>query len=266
VEPPRARRRIPLAAIAFVLFVLGFAFAAFRTLESKGGHPERQSPAEIQAEVAGLFARIPQHGATLGSPKAPVTLRIYADLECRSVRRFFLHALPGIVDTWVRPGILKLQYRSLETDSIFEPVFIRQEIAALAAGRQGKLWNFADIFVHEQRKEYTRYATPAFLAGIAAQIPSLKTAEWRHDQEGHALFMQVAAGYSQGRIEGLHGTPSFLIGPSGGAANVPVGPNIEPGPLVTAKKLSRYVNSFGPLDYRTASIQDQTEVQRRVEA
>jgi protein-disulfide isomerase len=248
IEPASTPRRTPLVVIFLALLLLVSGFVAFRVLGSNGAHRTRQTHSEIQGEVAALLDGIPQQGATLGSPKAPVTLRIYADLECRSVRRFFLDALPRIIETWVRPGTVKLEYRSLETDSIFEPIFIRQEIAALAAGSQGKLWNFADTFVHEQGKEYTRYATPAFLAGIAAQIPDLDRSKWLRDQRGHALFVKVAAGYHHGQVEGLDGTPSFLIGRSGGPVDIPAGPNIEPGPLMTAEKLARYVRSVQTLE------------------
>lgn len=235
---PRSRWRF-VVPVLVTLFVLGFVVAAVRTLDSAGaGHPSQE---QVQEEVGDLFAGIPQHGATLGYPDAPVTLRVYADLECHTVRRFFLNHLAAIVDTWVRPGRVKLEYRSLQTDTLWEPIFVRQEVAALAAGRQGKFWNFADTFIHEEGKEYTQYATDRFLEGIASHVPGIELAKWSRARHGISIFNEVVLSDHHARNERLSETPSFLIGPTGGEITTPVGPNSELGPLPRAATFAPFV-------------------------
>jgi protein-disulfide isomerase len=229
--------RVIVGACLFI-FVAGFGFATLEVLNSQSG--ERQSPAEVDRGVSDLLRGIPQHGATLGSPDAPLTLQIYADLECPTVRRFMINKFPGILKTWVRPGIVKLEYLSLETDSIYEPIFIRQEVAALAAGRQGRLWNFAETFVREQGREDTRYATERFLTGIASRV-DVDESVWRHDRKDLNLFNRVVLADHHARAEGLRGTPSLLIGKNGGAITQWVGSNIEGEGLPGAPSLARYV-------------------------
>jgi len=174
---------------------------------------------QVQQEVATLLADIPQDGATLGSLDAPITLRIYADLECPTVRMFVESHLPSLIDNWVRSGEVKLEYRSLETDTIEERTFFEQEIAALAAGKQDRMWDFALTFVLEQGERLTDYADEGFLTHIAAQVPALDQRRWRSDREGSALSRRVARGVRSGHVEGLSSTPSFVISVESGGSN-----------------------------------------------
>ena len=67
---------------------------------------------------------------------------------------------------------MKIVYRSLETDTKNaggRVEFMEQQGAALAAGRQDKLWNFIDVFYREQGPEFTGYVTDRFLHLIAVQ-------------------------------------------------------------------------------------------------
>jgi len=117
----------------------------------------------VEHKVSHLLRGIPQGGARLGSPNAPITLWVFGDLECPTVKRFVEAYLPSIVRTWVRNGAVKLDYRSLKTDTVSERDFFEQEVAALAAGRQGQLWDYALTFVLEQGPRGTEYATERFL-------------------------------------------------------------------------------------------------------
>jgi len=148
----------------------------------------------------------------LGSPKAPVTVWVYGDLECPTVTLFAEHSLPAIVDNWVRSGAVKLHYRSLETDTVNERLFFEQETAALAAGRQDKMWNFLLTFLRQQGEPHTDYVDEEFLVEIASQVPGLEPARWEREREDPPLFKQVALGVYSGHSNGLRSTPSFLMG------------------------------------------------------
>jgi hypothetical protein len=140
-----------------------------------------------------------------------MTLWVFADLECPTVKRFVTAFLPSIIKTWVRDGTMKLEYRSLETDTYDEKTFFEQESAALAAGRQNKLWNYALTFIHEQGQKQTGYATDGFLTEIASQVPRLSRARWQHDRKDPLLSKQVALELHSATAKGLQYTPSFLL-------------------------------------------------------
>lgn len=223
---PRARRLSPRrwVALAPVLLIAG-TLAVVGILGFGAGNGV--SKTQVDREVSALLDGIPQKGTVLGSPNAAVTLRMYADLECPTVRLFVENYLPSLVDTWVRTGTVKLDYRSLETDTSDEEVFFEQEIAALAAARQDRMWNFALTFVREQGEPQTKYATDAFMSDIASQVPGLTTAKWHSDRSDALLSKRVALDVYTAHQRGLRSTPSFLVSFAPG----------EPGVASTKKKL-----------------------------
>jgi hypothetical protein len=175
---------------------------------SAGDGPSRK---QIDQEVTGLLAGIPQRGPTLGSPDAPVTLQMFADLECPTVKRFVEAYLPSIISDWVRTGTVKLEYRSLETDTGNERTFFRQEEAALAAGRQSRMWNFVLTFVRQQGEHFTEYANDAFLAHIASQVPDLSMGQWNRDRKDISLFKPITLSANSAYSRDFRSTPSFLM-------------------------------------------------------
>ncbi|HEX5713881.1 MAG TPA: thioredoxin domain-containing protein [Solirubrobacterales bacterium] len=189
-----------IAAIFAVVGILGFGISA------------GTSKAQIEQEVTELLDGIPQRGAVLGSPRAPVTVWMYGDLECPTVKLFVEHSLPAVVENWVRTGAVRIQYRSLKTDTYSERTFSEQETAALAAGRQDRMWNYLLTSIREQGEPRTDYVTEGFLVDVASQVPGLRLGQWGRDREDARLPMQVALGAHSGRTNGLSSTPSFLIG------------------------------------------------------
>ncbi len=178
------------------------------------------SPEESRAikRTEALLAGIPQHGTLLGNPKAPVTLQFFGDLQCRESRQVMLGALPFLIRHWVRGGKLRILFRSLETDTRDEDEFLGQQIAALAAGRQEKMWTFIDLFYREQRPEFTYYADDAFLEGIAEQA-GVSLLLWEEDREAEGMAREIKSDEMLAETKDLESTPSFLIGPTGGEAH-----------------------------------------------
>ncbi len=198
---------IPVLAIGGILAataVVGF------------GAAREKSQQQVQQEVTRLLGGIPQDGATLGWPDAPITVWVFADLECPTVKLFAESYLPAIVKTWVRSGDVKLALRSLQTDTVDEGAFFEQEAAALAAGRQSRMWNFALTFLREQGDPSAGYATNEFLTGIALQVPGLQMRRWRDDRRDASLRMQIALGGQAAAAKEFRSTPSFSLGFTGG--------------------------------------------------
>jgi protein-disulfide isomerase len=166
--------------------------------------------------IGALLGGIVQSANALGSPTAPVRLDYFGDLECPYCKAFSLEVLPPIIQRWVRPGTLLIRYRALQTATADPAVFLAQQVAALATGRQDKLWHFVEIFYNEQREEGTGYVTDAYLEGIADQIAGLDLARWTRDRGDPELAGAIAHDEQAAGSAGLGGTPSFLIGPSAG--------------------------------------------------
>ena len=129
-----------------------------------------------------------------------------------------LGALPFLIRHWVRDGTLRILFRSLKTDTPEENEFTAQQMAALAAGRQGKMWTFIDLFYREQGPEFTYYADDAFLEGIAEQA-GVSQEPWATDRKSVGLAEEIESDEAMAKTKEMESTPSFLIGPTGGEAH-----------------------------------------------
>jgi protein-disulfide isomerase len=220
-EAAKAVRRTRLTQLGIVVAIVA-AVVIVILIATGGGGTKKVAPhsAEANSTVAAvktLIGGIPQSGNTLGDPKAPVTLQYFGDLECPVCKEFTLGALPAIIEKWVRPGKVKVEYRSLETATREPEVFKTQQVAALAAGKQDKAWEFIETFYHEQGEEDSGYVTESYVQGIAQQVPGLNLAAWTSGRGEAALANEVASDAQAATNVGFTGTPSFLVGKTGGA-------------------------------------------------
>jgi protein-disulfide isomerase len=219
-QEARATRRSRPKLLAVVLTIIVTGLAVVLIASPKSGAPRGLAPQgagarAADARIASLLRGIPQSGDVLGQPTAPVTLQYFGDLQCPVCRSFSTGALPSIVRRWVRGGQLKIEYRSLETATREPEIFSDQQLAALAAGKQGRLWNFVEIFYLEQQEEGTSYVTERFILGIAQQVPGLDLYRWGSDRSDPALSARLAVDAQTANNDGLNGTPAFLVGRSG---------------------------------------------------
>jgi protein-disulfide isomerase len=211
------RTRLTRLGIVVAVVVVAIVVVLIATGGGKKSGPPT-SPVVKNKEVALVNATvggIPQNGTVLGNPQAPVTLVYYGDLECPICKEFTLEALPSIIQKQVRTGKLKIEYRSLETATREPEVFKSQQIAALAAGKQNKMWNFVETFYHEQGEEDSGYVTESYLQGLAQQVAGLNLTKWTADRAEPALANQVAADAQAANTLGFTGTPSFELSKSG---------------------------------------------------
>ena len=135
--------------------------------------------------------------------------------QCPICKQFTLGALPAIIQKWVKTGKVKIEYRSLETATREPEVFKLQQVAALAAGKQNKMWNYLETFYREQGEESSGYVTESYLQGLAQQVPGLNLTKWTNDRTEPALTTQLATDAQAANSAGFTGTPSFLIGKTG---------------------------------------------------
>jgi protein-disulfide isomerase len=217
-QSAQRKRLIQLGGIAgMVVVIIAIILIATGSGGSKNAPAPKSAAANAAAtEVVSLLHGIPQNGITLGNPNAPVTIQYFGDLECPFCKEFTLKALPTIIQKYVRTGKAKIEYRSLETATRERETFQTQQVAALAAGKQNLMWPYVELFYHEQGEEDSGYVTESYLQGLAAQIPGLNLSNWSAARNDPAYANQVISDAQAANQNGFTGTPSFLIGKTGG--------------------------------------------------
>jgi protein-disulfide isomerase len=214
----RTRRMRMIGGLAIVaVAVVAVAIAISIGSSGSSGLKTGTQASQTSAQVEQLLGGIPQSGATLGNPKAPVTMTYYGDLECPICQQFTLNGgFPQLVANEVRQGKVKVVYRSFQTATRDPNVFQTQQVAALAAGKQNRFWNFAELFYHEQGQEGTGYVNESYLSGLAKQIPGLNLSAWQSARSDPVLASQVQSDVASGSAAGVQGTPTLVfVGPKG---------------------------------------------------
>ncbi len=213
-----AARRRRLSILGGIVAAVAVVLVAVVVLTG-GGDDKPAAGAAGGAAVAGrkesaaMLSGVPQAGRVLGDPKAPVTMLEFADLQCPYCREYSLQTLPRIVQDYVRSGKVKLELHLL---TFLGEDSVRGAAVANAAARQDKLWNVADVFYFNQGEEKTGYATDAFLRKVAGAVPGLDVAKVFADRTQPAVVDENGAANSLASRYGVTGTPSFVVGPTGG--------------------------------------------------
>jgi protein-disulfide isomerase len=209
---------VAVVVVAIVAILIATSGGSSKTKPPPFEHPTQEKPVkEAVAAVTSELNGIPQTGSVLGKPTAPVTMAYFGDLECPICKEFTLGALPKVIQNDVRTGKLKVDYRNLETATREPETFRNQQSAALAAGKQNKGWYYIELFYHLQGAEGSGYVTEKYLQGLAEATPGLNLTKWTADRADQSFQATIATDAQEANNAGFNGTPSFLIGKTGGA-------------------------------------------------
>jgi protein-disulfide isomerase len=193
-----------LAIIAVVVVVI----VASSSGDDSGGKPTKAE----QGEVGKLLSGIPQSAMSLGEPDAPVKIQEYGDLQCPYCKANAEEVTPPVVETAIRNGEASISFHNFV---IIGPDSVPAGEAAIAAGAQGRAWNFIELFYRNQGEENSGYVTDEFIESIGRKsgIPDL--ARWNKERKSHKYKKQIEAESKEAEKLGFGGTPSFAIeGPS----------------------------------------------------
>jgi protein-disulfide isomerase len=202
-----------IAAVIVIVVVIVIATSGGKKEGLATGNQKNSTVSAVTSLVGG----IPQSGVVLGNPNAPITLQYFGDLECPICKEFTLGALPPLISKYVRTGKMKIEYHSMETATREQETFRTQQIAALAAGKQNLAWYYIELFYHEQGQEDSGYVTESYLQGLAQQVPGLNLPNWSAARSEPTLAEDVTHDAQTVTQRGFTGTPSFLIGKTGGS-------------------------------------------------
>ena len=164
------------------------------------------------ADVQALFAGIPQHGTTLGSPGAPVTLTEFVDLQCPFCQEFETQTLPDIVRRYVRPGKLAVV---LEPWAFIGPDSVRGQLGVLAAAEQNKAFNLAETLYDNQGTENTGWLSKSLVESAAASVPGLRVRALLDAMSSSEVRAAAKRVDQLAKAEGVTETPTIFVGKTG---------------------------------------------------
>ena len=154
-----------------------------------------------------LLDGIPQERAVLGAEDATVTLIQFEDLQCPICKRYQEEGFPGIVEEYVRPGKVKIRFVGL---AFIGPDSEKALLYTLAAGEQGKLWQFADGLYANQGEENSGWVTDELLQELAGDF-DLDWEKLKTDADGAVTLQQANSMATEAEQRGVPGTPWFYV-------------------------------------------------------
>jgi protein-disulfide isomerase len=205
-----------LAGLVLVSAVVGISLAAggnsssaAATIPTVGSLTNAlPNAAAVQREFAG----IPQNGLVLGSAKAPLTMVEYIDLQCPGCRAFETSVAPSIVSEFVRAGKLKIEARPI---AFIGPDSIPARQAMIAASKQNRAFNFAQITYANQGTENTGWLNQTFIEHAAASVPGMKVQRVVDDQGSSFVTDASNRIDAQATADRVSQTPTLLLGKTG---------------------------------------------------
>jgi protein-disulfide isomerase len=209
-----------LAAGAIVIAVAAVGAALAFALTGNGSGSTSTSsgtPSKLPDAAASvrLFRGIPQHGNVLGKPNAPVTMVEYIDLQCPICRVFETEVMPSIIRQYVRTGKLRVVARPL---AFINPAQNSQQgrLAALAAGKQNRFFDFAQLLYANQGEEGSDWLNDAMIRSAYASIPGFRSQAALALLNSSSILGETQTLDQQATTDQIGGTPTVLVGRTGG--------------------------------------------------
>jgi protein-disulfide isomerase len=153
-------------------------------------------------------------GRSLGPADAPVTLDLWADFQCPACQAFAFQMEPALIDTYVRPGKVRLNFHDL---SFIGPESLGAAIGARCADRQGKFWAYHDLIYYNQGAENSGWFTYDRSIDFARFL-NLDVAAFSSCSNDPAIQAAVEADTRAGVDLGVRETPTLFV------AGVAIGP------------------------------------------
>ena len=207
------RRRLLQLGGAAALAAIAIVAVLIVVSQSGGGSDSAGSGTRGSSAISSQLDGIAQHGTVLGNPNAKVTISEYGDLQCPICREFSLSNTPALISSAVRKGTANYDFRQF---TIIGDESVTAAKAALAAGEQGRYWNFVELFYRNQGQENSGYVTDAFLESVAkgAGVPDI--AKWNFDRRSSKFDSQLAKVQADAGDLGINSTPTIVVqGPGG---------------------------------------------------
>ncbi|MGZ4398806.1 MAG: DsbA family protein [Gaiellaceae bacterium] len=164
------------------------------------------------AEVQAMFKGIPQKGFFLGSSFAPVQMVIYIDLQCPICQNFETTATPTLVSKYVRTGKLRIEVKPW---AFIGPDSFRGQAAMIAAAKQNKAFNYAQVLYDNQGTENTGWLDDSMVYQIAESVPGLNVPQLLSDRKDSTVKTEAGNVAADATANNVSGTPTVFVGKTG---------------------------------------------------
>jgi protein-disulfide isomerase len=202
----RRTRLLQFGAGAVFLVIVAVVVLIVANSGGEGGG-DAENLKDVSA-VDSLVSGVPQNGMTIGKPSAPVELIEFGDLQCPVCKAYSEEILPQVIENKVDSGEAKINFQNF---TIIGEQSAPAGAAAIAAGEQGRGWNYLELFYRNQGKENSGYADDAFLTAVAKASGVKDIAKWEQERKSKKITDKVTASTEQAQTYGFTGTPSFAI-------------------------------------------------------
>jgi protein-disulfide isomerase len=207
MNAPAERRAKLLQVAAGAAFLALAVVLVLIVINASGGGDGGDTNLEGADEINRSLQGIPQRDMLLGDPGAPVELVEFGDLQCPYCAAYAEEVLPPIIENQVKKGQVKIDFRNR---TIIGLESTDAAAAALAAGAQGRGWNFVEIFYRNQGGENTGYADDGnFLEAVAEGAGVKDLGRWNDDRAD--LVAEVEEINAEAQQLGIEGTPTFAV-------------------------------------------------------
>src|ERR1700710_317732 len=197
---------------------------------------DAQNLKEVSA-VDSLVSSAPQNRLILGNPEAKVELIEFGDLQCPVCKGYSEEVQPQVIENKSDTGEAKISFKNFTIIGEQSPP---AGAAALAAGEQGRGWNYLELFYRNQGEENSGYADDAFLTAVAKSSGVKNIAKWNQERASKKLVGEVEGTTEQAQTYGFSGTPSFAIkGPNTNGVEL-LGSNLQ-----TPEEFEQAIDSAG---------------------
>jgi protein-disulfide isomerase len=209
------RKASPAVLIGALVAIIVIAAVVAAVLVTSKSSNSSKTPTKLPdaGVIAQQFAGIPQSANVLGKAGAPATLVEYIDLQCPVCRQFETDVMPTIIDRYVRTGKLKVVARPV---TVIGPDSEIGRRAMIAAFKQNRGFNFAQLLYFNQGPENGGWLDDSMVADAATSIPGVNVAALQSAAGSKAVQQEAATYDSQARADALAGTPTLVLGKSGG--------------------------------------------------
>jgi protein-disulfide isomerase len=120
--------------------------------------------------------------------------------------------LPDVVKNYVRTGKLRIQ---MEPWAFIGPDSIRGQAAELAAARQDRLFNYAELLYDNQRVENSGWLDDKMVAAVASSIPGLQVHTLLNARASGAVNAAQRQVDDLAATDNVTGTPTLYVGKTG---------------------------------------------------
>lgn len=176
---PRIGLGVAAVLLAWAIVSLAIGEGGPKVIKISGGEKQQN-----------LFGGVRQDGNRIGNPDAPVTISVFNDLQCIPCADYETGTVDPLVTEYARGDDVQLEFHHLSFGGAETTVAAH---AAVAAGVQGREWQYIDLFFRSQDVIRSSRVTDEFLSDIANTIPEFNRSEWDDDRGAAATDDQVQA-------------------------------------------------------------------------